>query len=107
MTVHKELGCGFLEAVYKEALGIEMKENDIPFVMEQPLDIYYKDILLTKKYFADVICFDKIILELKSTDNLVNQHYAQMLNYLNATKYRLGLLINFGQESLQYKRVIL
>ena len=103
MEVHNELGCGFLEAVYQEALSILFSEKKIPFV----LDIKFKGRVLDKKYIADFICFDQIIVELKATDGLANHDIAQILNYLKATGKRIGLLINFGTTKLQYKRVIL
>lgn len=107
MEVHKSLGCGFLEAVYQEALSVELSNSHIPFVKEKVLDIWYKDKLLEKKYVADFICFDHIIVELKAVDSLNTDHIAQVLNYLKATGKKIGLLINFGSRSLQYKRVIL
>ena len=107
MAVHRELGNGFLESVYQEALSIEFLESAIPFEKEKRLQIAYRDILLTKCYYADFVCFDKIIIELKAVESLMDQHKAQVLNYLKATGFRLGLLINFGAPSLQYKRVIL
>ena len=105
--VHRNLGCGFLEAVYQEALTMEFKTTGIPFQKEKVLDISYKGQLLEKKYVADFICFDKIILELKAMDTLADNHISQVLNYLKATNLRLGLLINFGQSSLVYKRIVL
>ena len=107
MTVHSELGSGFLEPVYQEALGIEFTESKIPFHKELPLDVMYKGKPLNKKYFADFVCFDKIIVELKAMDELVDAHKGQVINYLKATGFKLGLLINFGTSSLQYKRIIL
>ncbi|WP_338052878.1 GxxExxY protein [Prosthecochloris ethylica] len=104
--VHKQLGCGFLEPVYQEALRIELEERNIPYKQEEGLTIRYKQRELEKKYFADFICHGKIILELKATDQLTSAHEAQLLNYLNATGYRLGLLINFGQRSLAVKRLV-
>jgi GxxExxY protein len=107
MTVHKELGSGFLEKVYQEALEIELRERDIPFEKEKQLVINFKGVPLSKYYFADFVCFGGIILELKAVETLSNSHTAQILNYLKATKFKLGLLINFGSPSLQYKRIIL
>jgi GxxExxY protein len=106
MNVHNELGAGFLEAVYQEALEIEFASHDIPAKREVPLKIYYKDHVLEKHYFADFICFDKIIVEVKALSSMTSSHYAQVLNYLKATDIELGLLINFGQPKLQYKRII-
>ena len=105
--VHKNLGCGFLEAVYQEAVAIEMKERNIPFEKEKILKISYKGKQLEKMYHADFICFNAIILEMKALSTLTNQHEAQVLNYLKATGLRLGLLVNFGEPSLKYKRLLL
>lgn len=107
MEVHRELGHGFLEPVYQEALSIVFDENQVPFVKEKLLDINFKGKLLKKKYIADFICYNEIIVELKAIEGLLPEHTAQILNYLKATNKKLGLLINFGTPSLQYKRVIL
>ena len=107
MDVHKELGCGFLEGVYQEVLEIEFEKREIPFEREKGLIIIYKGIALKKKYYADFVCFDKIIIEIKSCGKLMDEHVSQLLNYLNAANYKLGLLFNFGETSLRYKRVIL
>jgi len=104
--VHKELGSGFLEPVYQEALRLELEDRDIPFKQEQELQIRYKERFLEKKYVADFVCFGKIIVELKAVDKLIAVHEAQLLNYLNATSHRIGLLLNFGQASLAIKRLI-
>jgi GxxExxY protein len=107
MEVHRILGCGFLEAVYQEALSIEFQERNLPFSEQEKLRIIYKHKILKKEYTPDFICYDKIILELKALAALTPDHEAQLLNYLKATGYKLGLLINFGTASLQYKRMIL
>jgi GxxExxY protein len=107
MEVHKELGCGFLEAVYQEALSIEFSKRNIPFEQEKYLTINYKGELLQKKYKADFICYDKIIIELKALSKFAPENMAQTLNYLKITDFQLGLLVNFGTTSLQYKRVVL
>ena len=106
MDVHRQLGCGFLETVYHEALGIELTKRNIPFESEKKLNIYYKGQMLEKSYRADIVCYDKIIVEIKAIDGLVLQHEAQLLNYLAATNLRIGYLVNFGMPSLQYKRLI-
>ena len=106
MEVHKELGPGFLEAVYQEALEIEFQKQGIPYEREKLLTIYYKNIKLKKRYSADFVCYDRIIVELKALSDLTTQNEAQILNYLKATKLKLGLLINFGGKSLQYKRLV-
>lgn len=107
MEVHKELGCGFLEPVYQEALSIVFEEKGIPYVREKVLEISFRGKTLQKKYVADFICFNEVIVELKALDALCPEHTAQVLNYLKATGKKLGLIINFGAKSLQYKRVIL
>lgn len=107
IEVHRELGCGFLEAVYQEALEIEFRARNIPYIREALLKIQYKETILKKEYFADFICYDKIIVELKALSELHGEHESQVLNYLKATGFRLGILVNFGQKSLEYKRLIL
>jgi len=107
MEVHKSLGAGFLEAVYQEALTLEFIEANIPFIREKVLDVRYKGQLLEKKYVADFLCFDEVIVELKAMDGLNPDHLSQVLNYLKACDKKIGLLINFGTRSLQYKRIIL
>ena len=95
-AVNKKLGTGFLEAVYQEALEIELRANSIPFTRYQELEILYDGIPLSSKYIADIICYDKIIIELKAVTNINNQHKAQLMNYLKATGLNLGLLVNFN-----------
>ena len=107
MSVHKELGPGFLEAVYQESLAIEFLDQGIPFEKEKEIRIFYKDKILDKCYKADFLCFGKIIVEIKALSELSNDHISQLLNYLKATKLRVGLLVNFGSPSLTYKRLIL
>ena len=106
MEVHKTLGCGFLEAVYQEALAIEFEKQKIPFVKEKKLLLFYKGIQIEKFYIADFVCFDKIIVELKALSALTSTHDSIMINYLKATKLKVGLLANFGERSLKYKRLI-
>ena len=106
MEVHKELGCGFLEPVYQEALEAELMMQQIPFEREKEIFITYKGMQLNKSYRADFICYDKIVVELKSVSELNNEHEAQVINYLKATGIKLGLLINFGKKSLDYKRLV-
>ena len=106
MEVHRELGSGFLEAVYHEALAIEMTSRNIQFVHEVELPVIYKGRQLATLYRADFICFDKVILEIKAFRELSTLQEAQILNYLKATGLGVGLLINFGAESLQYKRFV-
>jgi GxxExxY protein len=106
MKVHRELGAGFLEAVYEEALKREILNSEIPFKSQVKLNFFYEGKQLKKFYIADFICYDKIILEIKPVDQVPNAFYAQIKNYLTATKLELGMLINFGQPSLTYKRII-
>ena len=106
MEVHKELGPGFLEAVYQEAFELELQKQNIPYEREKVLNIFYKGMKLRKRYEADFVCYDKIIVELKALSDLSNDHVAQVLNYLTTSGIKLGLLINFGSNSLQYKRLI-
>ena len=95
-AVNKKLGVGFLEAVYQEALEIELRRQNIPFVKQHELKILYDGIPLSNKYKADIICYNKIIIELKAVTKITNQHRAQLMNYLAATGYNLGLLVNFN-----------
>lgn len=104
--VHKELGCGFLEPVYQLALAREFELQGIPFEKEKKIKVMYKGQELTKDYYADFVCFGKIIIELKAVSKLVNAHKAQVINYLNATKMKLGILVNFGEASCKYERII-
>ncbi len=106
MAVHNELGPGFLEAVYQEALEHEFTLRNIPYVREKQLEIFYKDRALEKKYQADFICYGEVIVELKALGALDGTHQSQVINYLKATKSKLGLLVNFGQTSLESKRVV-
>jgi len=105
-AVHKALGSGFLEAVYQEALEKEFTTQAIPYQKEVKLDLYYNDIKLNKIYRADFICYDKIIVEIKAVSHVPNVFYHQVKNYLKATNFRLGLLINFGESSLTCKRIL-
>ncbi len=104
--VHKELGCGFLEAVYQEALAKEFRLQEIPFQREVDLPIYYKEDILDKKYLADFLCYNSIVVELKASDSIRPEHKAQVINYLKASHLELGLLINFGMLSLTYERLV-
>jgi GxxExxY protein len=101
MEVHKELGKGFLESVYQEAFEIEMSSLQIPFSKEVPLNIKYKNRNLAKYFVADFVCYGKIIIELKSINDLSLEHTSQVFNYLRATDMKLGIIFNFGAKSLQ------
>ena len=96
--VYREMGCGFLEAVYQECLEKELRLRGIPFVAQQELKLTYKGEALEQTYKPDIICYGQIILELKAVKALAPEHQAQMLNYLKATGHRLGLIINFGHH---------
>ncbi|MBR4390834.1 MAG: GxxExxY protein [Bacteroidales bacterium] len=104
MEVHKTLGLGFLESVYQEAMEIELTKRNIPFVPQKRIQIRYKDVLLNQYYVTDLFCYDKIIVELKAVSTILPEHEAQIINYVKATGIKLGLLLNFGEESLYYKR---
>ncbi len=104
MEVHRRLGCGFLEAVYQEALAVEFTANNIPFVSQQELPVFYRERQLRVSYRADFICYDEVVVELKALTELAGVHRAQVINYLKATQHETGLL-NFGAGSLQYERL--
>ena len=106
MEVHRELGCGFLEIPYQEALAQELNEGGIPFAREVTLPILYKGRPLDCLYRADFICYGTIIVELKAIKTISSIEEAQLLNYLKATGHERGLLLNFGAPSLQIKRMI-
>ena len=107
MEVHKNLGPGLLEIVYKDALEIEFRENNIPFEREKKYSIEYKGKILTHKFYADFIVNEDIVLEVKAIKEFSSEHIAQILNYIKLSHSELGLLINFQTKSLQYKRYIL
>ena len=106
MEVHATLGPGFLESVYQEAFAIELLSRKISFDTEKRIDIIYKGIKLEKHFVADFICDNHVIVEIKALSALTNEHQAQVLNYLKATGIKVGLLINFGSNSLEHKRLI-
>jgi len=107
MEVHKQLGKGFLEIVYKDAIEYEFKCENYSYEREKIFLINYKDIILSHKFFADFVVFDKIILEIKSCNGIVDEFIARTINYLAASKLKVGLIVNFGKDSLEYKRIIL
>ncbi len=106
MEIHRTLGHGFLEAVYQDSAVIEFPIRGIPFEREVLLPIRYKEIVLPARYRVDFICYGEVIVEFKAQAQLTGADEAQVLNYLKATGYRRGLLINFGAPSLQYKRLV-
>jgi GxxExxY protein len=108
MDVQRELGSGFLESVYQEALEMEFTLRQIPFESQKTIKIAYKGETLKKEFIADLVCFGKIIVELKAQDSLSGKEEAQVLNYLKATGIKLGLVINFGSHpKLEWKRLVL
>ena len=106
LEVHKGLGMGFKEVVYKDALELEFKRADILFKKEQQFKIIYKGVALAHKYYADFIIYGAIILEVKAASFIVNSFVAQTINYLKASGMKLGIIVNFGEKSLTYKRVV-
>ena len=105
--VYNEQGCGFLEAVYQESLKIEFQLRKIPFVSQPKLNLSYKNNRLKQVYQPDFLCFEKIILEIKAVSKLINEHRAQVHNYLKSTGLKLGLLVNFGHyPKLEYERIV-
>ena len=105
--VYKEKGCGFLEAVYQECLEIEFEIQELLFQSRSELQLTYKDRILKQKYIPDFICFGKIILEIKAVTKLNDEHRAQVHNYLKATGYKVGLLVNFGHyPKVEHERII-
>ena len=106
IEVHKNLGKGFSEIVYKDAFEYELKRINFSFEREKEYLVHYKDIILNHKFYADFIVLDKIIIEIKSTESLHEKHISQCLNYLHVSGHRLAILVNFNKASLEYKRII-
>lgn len=104
--VHKNLGKGFSEIVYKDAIEYEFSQQDIPFEREKEFSVKYKDTTLKHKFYADFVVYNNIILEIKSVDCFNNAHYNQCLNYLKISNTELALLANFNSVSLEYKRIV-
>jgi len=107
MEVHTELGNGFSEIVYKDAIEYECKQREYSYEREKEFLVHYKEIVLPHKYFADFVVFDKIILEVKSCEGIVQEHIGQVLNYLAASKLNVGIIVNFGKKSLEHRRIVL
>lgn len=107
MEVHKELGRGQSEILYKDAMEVELSRASLSFDREKKYDVVYKGALLPHHYFADFVISEKILFEAKAVEKLTDPHLRQTMNYLAISKLRLGLLVNFGSESLEWKRVIL
>lgn len=106
MEVHNQLGTGFLEIVYKDALEYEFKKASLFYKREQEYCVNYKGIILPHKFYADFVVFDSVILEIKSVRSTANEHIAQAINYLKISKNKVALVVNFGEASLNYKRLI-
>ena len=106
MEVHKQLGCGFLEPVYQEALAVELALQDVPFRREVRLPLHYKGKLLETRYCADFICSEAVVVELKALPRMGGTEEAQLINYLKATGFEVGLLLNFGTRSLEHRRFV-
>lgn len=107
MEIHRELGKGHDEVIYKDALVVELSRASIPFCREKGYELTYKGVVLPHRYNADFIVWDKSVFEAKAVEKLVDAHVKQVLNYLAASKLRAGLLVNFGSDSLEWKRVVL
>jgi len=105
MEVHRQLGCGFLESVYRDAMGLEMTARGIPCQREVETPVFYKNQRLNASFRADFLCFDSVIVELKALAELSGIEEAQVLNYLKATGFEIGLLLNFGTASLEHHRL--
>ncbi|WP_374364518.1 GxxExxY protein [Cloacibacterium sp.] len=106
MEVHNNLGAGFSEIVYKDALELELKKENIEYCREKEYTVNYKGIVLPHKFYADFVLFDKIILEIKGKRKLAEEDIAQCINYLKVSKNKLALLVNFGEQKLDYKRIV-
>jgi GxxExxY protein len=106
MEVHRKLGLGFLESVYSEALDLEFQKAGIPYEKEKKLPVYYDDQPLHKYFRADYVCYESIVIELKSQKFLTEADTRQTFNNIKATKFKRGLLVNFGEPSLKYKRLV-
>ena len=107
MEIHRELGKGHDEVIYKDAFVVELRRSRIPFVREGKHEVTYKGVVLPHHYYSDFIIWDKILFEAKAVEKLTDAHVKQVLNYLAASKLELGLLVNFGSDSLEWKRVVL
>ena len=105
IEVHRILGCGFLESVYEESLAVEFDLRKIPYERQKTFDAFYKGHKV-KQFICDFVVYDKIIVELKAIKEISNIEHAQIINYLNVTDLKLGLLLNFGSSSLEIKRVV-
>ena len=107
MEVHRENGYGFSEPVFQECMELELESRQIPFVAQKEMPIFYQGKQLRKTCLADLVLYDKIIVELKALDKLTSREEAQVINYLKVSRHELGILINFGAPSLEWKRIVL
>jgi GxxExxY protein len=106
--VYKRMGCGFFEAVYQECLEIEFEYRGVPFQSQREFTLQYRELKLKQWFKADFLCYGQILVEIKAVSTLADEHRAQVINYLNATKLQLGILVNFGHHpKLEYERFIL
>ncbi len=107
MEIHRELGRGQDEVIYKDALGVELQRANLQFSRERKFEVTYKGVVLPHSYSADFVVWDKILFEAKACERLTDAHVKQVMNYLAVSKFQLGLLVNFGGNSLEWKRVVL
>jgi len=107
MEVHRVLGCGFLEPVYQKALAVEFNKREIHYLRETSFPIFYKEVELNFPYRPDFICYDSVVVELKALARISGVEESQVINYLKVTGYQIGLLLNFGASSLDYRRFVL
>ncbi|MDT8413451.1 MAG: GxxExxY protein [Vicingaceae bacterium] len=107
MEVHSNLGKGLSEIIYKDALEYELNKNNIPYSRELKFEVKYKDVILNHHYYADFVAYNDIILEIKAKSGIIEEHIAQTLNYMSISKSKVGLIFNFGEDSLTYKRLVL
>ncbi|MBR0046535.1 MAG: GxxExxY protein [Bacteroidaceae bacterium] len=106
MEVHNQLGCGFIEKVYQDAFEIELQLRKIPYHREKHLSVFYKGQKIRHDYFADFICYDSIVIECKAVSEILDIHKAQTLNYMKINNIKLGIIINFSNQSLEYTRIV-
>lgn len=107
MEVHSNLGKGLSEIIYKDALEYELNKHNIPYSRELKFEVKYKDVILNHYYYADFVAYNDIILEIKAKRGIIEEHVAQTLNYMSISKSKVGLIFNFGEDSLTYKRLVL
>lgn len=101
--LHQELGCGFREKIYQDAFEVLLKENHVPYIREAHISLNFHGTILAHDFYYDFLCYDKIGIELKAVSELIGEYESQLINYLHVSNHKLGLLLNFGKDSLQYK----